>query len=341
MKRKIVLLFIALSVITTMCISCKSTPKEAPKEAPKTDANAVAARNKADQARKQALDFDASQYFPSEWESVESLYRTTPNDAAQINAVAEVYKELFNKAVPLYAQAKEDEIMAIREQIIASGLTDLLPQCLKSPDNFALIAKQEYDNKNYYKAKELADTAMYEYNTLLTGVKVYVTRQEIVNRGFTQYDSDNFVKADEIAQKAIDAFNAGDKETATASAEEALLRYNLVLSNGWTKYAAERKEAAENERQLAVVDRANIASKDTFRKGDASLEIANESYAAEVYSDAAIAFVEAEANFSVSRKETEEKRVRAEEAIRVAEEKIGESSESALEAEKLIEGGSK
>jgi len=114
-----------------------------------------------------------------------------------------------------------------------------------------------------------------------------------------------------------------------------------VLSNGWTKYAAERKEAAEKERQLAVVDRANIASKETFRKGDASLEIANESYSAEVYSDAAIAFVEAEAIFSVSRKETEEKRVRAEEAIKAAEEKIEESSGSALDAEKIIEGGSK
>jgi len=343
MKRKIFLLFIALSIVTSICISCKSTPKAAPKEVVTTDTAAITARNKTDQARKQALDFDSNQYFPSEWENAESQYReaAAANDSAKFNTLTGVYNDLYKKAVPLYAQAKEDEIMAIREQIIASGFADAFPKYLKDADDLALNAKSKYDSGDFNGAKEAADVALNEYNILLTGTKVYLVRQEIINRGFTQYDSDNFVKADEIAQKAIDAFNAGDKDNAVVNAEEALLRYNLVLSNGWTKYAAERKEAAEKERQLAVVDRANIAAKETFRQGDALLETANESYSAEVYPDAALAFIEAEANFSVSRKETEEKRIRAEEAIKVAEEKIEESSGSALEAEKLIEGGSK
>jgi len=341
MKRKIFLLFIALSVAVSMCISCKSTPKETPAAAPKSDPAVTAAKNKADQARKQALDFDTNQYFPTEWDDAESQYRAAANDAAKYAALVDVYNDLAKKAIPLYAQAKEDELMALRDQIIATGFTDAFPQYLKNADDLALAAKQKYDSGDYSGAKDSADAAFNEYNTLLTGAKVYLTRQEIINRGFTQYDSDNFVKADEIAQAALEAYNTGDKTAATSGAEEALLRYNIVLSNGWTTYAAERKEAAEKERQLAVNERANIASKDTFRKGDSSLEIANESYEAEVYSDAALAFVEAEAIFSVSRKETEEKRIRAEEAIRVAEEKIEESSGSALEAEKLIEGGSK
>jgi len=338
MKRKIFLLLIALSLIVSMSISCKSTPKT---EAPKTDPAVTAAKNKADQARKQALDFDSNKYFPSEWDNAEAQYKAAANDAAKYTAVADVYNGLFKKSVPLYAQAREDELMALREQVIATGLTDAFPQYLKNADNLALDAKAKYDAGDYYAAKAAADAAENEYNTLLTGGKVYLARQEIINRGFTQYDPDNFLKADEIAQKAIDAYNSGDKGAATSNAEEALLRYNIVLSNGWTAYAAERKEAAEKERQLAVAERANIASKETFRKGDASLEIANESYEAEVYADAALAFVDAEANFAVSRKETEEKRIRAEEAIRVAEEKIEESSGSALEAEKIIEGGSK
>jgi hypothetical protein len=341
MKRKIFLLFIALSVTVSMCISCKTTPKETPATAPKTDPAVTAAKNKTDQARKQALDFDANKYFPSEWDDAEAQYRDAANDAAKLAALTDVYNNLSQKAIPLYAQAKEDELMALRDQIIATGFTDAFPNYLKNADDLALAAKQKYDAGDYSGAKNSADAAFNEYNTLLTGAKVYLTRQEIINRGFTQYDSDNFVKADEIAQKAIDAYNAGDKTAAAGSAEEALLRYNIVLSNGWTTYAAERKEAAEKERQLAVAERANIASKETFRKGDASLEIASESYEAEVYSDAALAYVEAEAIFSVSRKETEEKRIRAEEAIRIAEEKIEESSGSALEAEKLIEGGSK
>jgi len=340
MTRKIFLLFIALSVITLICISCKSTPKEAPVT---TDTTVIAAKNKADQARKQALDFDGNKYFPSEWDNAESQYAAAANanDAAKFNALADVYSDLYKKAIPLYAQAREDELMAIREQIIDSGFADVFPQYLKNADDLALAAKQKYDSGDYNAAKESADAALNEYNTLLTGAKIYLTRQEIVNRGFTQYDSDNFAKADEIAQKAIDAYNAGDKGAAAANAEEALTRYNIVLSNGWTIYAAERKEDAEKERKLAVADRANIASKETFRSGDASLESANEFYDSEVFSEAALAFIEAEAIFSVSRKETAEKRMRAEEAIRAAEEKIEESSESALEAEKIIEGGSK
>jgi hypothetical protein len=341
MKRKIFISLIILSIVTLICISCKSTPKDTPKEAPKTDQAVTSAKAKADQARKQALDFDSNKYFPSEWDQAEAQYRAATNDAAKYAAVTEVYNELFKKAVPLYAQAKEDELMAVREQLIATGFTDIFPQYLKDADDLALSAKEKYDAKDYYGAKDTADAALNEYNTLLTGAKVYLTRQEIINRNFTQYDPDNFVKADEVAQKALDAFNSGDKGSATVNAEEALLRYNLVLSNGWTTYAAERKEAAEKERQLAIADRANIASKDTFRKGDASFEIANDSFDEENYSDAAIAFVEAEAVYAVSRKETEEKRIRAEEAIRIAEEKIEESSEAALEAEKIIEGGSK
>jgi hypothetical protein len=341
MKRKIFLLLIALSLIASMSISCKTTPKATPTTAPKADSSVTAAKNKADQARKQALDFETNKYFPSEWDDAEAQYKEAANDASKYNAVTEVYNNLFNQSISLYAQAREDELMSVREQVIATGLTDAFPQYLKDADDLALSAKDKYDAKDYYAAKTDADAALNEYNTLLAGGKVYLTRQEIINRGFTQYDADNFLKADEISQAAIDAFNSGDKEAALASAEEAQLRYNLVLSNGWVTYAAERKEAAERERQLAVSDRANIASRETFRKGDAALEIANEAYESEVYSDAALAFVDAEASFAISRKETEEKRVRAEEAIRAAEEKIEESSESALEAEKLIEGGSR
>ena len=340
MKKKVFLLFIALSVAASMCISCKSTPKETPTTAPSTDPAVTEAKNKADRARKQALDFDCNKYFPSEWDNVESQYRDAANNAAKYAAVTGVYEDLFKKTIPLYAQAREDELMALREQLIASGFTDAFPQFLKDADDLALTAKQRYDSGDYYGAKSSADAALSEYNTLLTGAKVYLTRQEIINRGFTQYDSDNFVKADEIAKKALDTYSA-DKVAATVSAEEALVRYNIVLSNGWTIYAAERKEDAEKERQLAVAERANIASKETFRSGDASLESANEFYGTEIFSEAALAFIEAEAIFSVSRKETEEKRIRAEEAIRAAEEKIEESSESALEAEKIIEGGSK
>jgi len=341
MKKKIFLVIFTMSIFTLMCISCKSAPaKETSSPEQATPTAVTASRAKAENARKQAMDFDSNKYFPSEWESAEAQFNAA-DDSDKLNAVTDVYNDLFQKAIPLYAQAKEDELMSVRDQLIATGFTEVFPQYLRRADDLTLAAQEKYEAKDYYGAKETADAALGEYKTLLTGSKVYTTRQEIINRGFTRFDTDNFLKADEVSQKAIDAYDAGDRDTAYANAEEALLRYNLALLNGWTTFASEHKAAAENERQLAIAERANIASRDTFRRGDALLESANEFLAEESYSDAALTFIEAEAVFAVSRKETEEKRIRAEEAIRMAEEKIEESSGSALEAEKLIEGGSR
>jgi len=334
MKRKIFFILLILSIVTLMCISCKTTPK---KEEPPAKNEA---KDKADQARKQAMDFSADTYFPTDWAEAEKDYASA-TDNASYKTAEDGYNALFKKAVPLYAQAKEDEMMAVREELIATGFTDVFPQYLKKADDLALAAKDKYNSGDYYGAKDTASNALNEYQTLLTGAKTYVTRQEIINRGFANYDSDNFLKADETSRAAINAYDAGDKKTALANAEEAQLRYNLVLSNGWTTYSSERMSAASKERELALADKANIASRETFRKGESLLDEAKALYADGKYSDAALSFVDAEANYAIARKETEAKRIKADEAIRKAGEKIGESNETAIEAEKIIEGGSK
>jgi len=329
MKRKIFFILLILSSITLVCVSCASAPKVSNE-----------AKAKADQARKQALDFDSNTYFPSEWEEAENQYNAA-NDNASYNAVADTYNAIFKKDIPLYAQAREDEIIAARDELIATGFTDVFPQYLKKADDLALAAQDKYEAGDYYGAKDTASAALNEYKTLLSGAKTFVTRQEIINRGFIKYDPDNILKADEISQNAIDAYEAGNKEKAIADAEEAQLRYNIILSNGWTAYSSDRKETASTERELALQDKANIASRETFRKGDALFEEAKGLYAEEKYSEAALVFVDAEANYAIARKETDEKRVKAEETMRIAGEKIGESNETAIEAEKIIEGGSR
>jgi len=346
MKKKILSILMILSIITLICISCKSTPKQ---EEPKPDTSPVpapaptvsdAVKAKAEQARKQAMDFDSNTYFPSDWEKAEAQY-TAANDDASYNAAADAYNALFKKAIPLYAQAREDEILAARDELISTGFTDVFPQYLEKADDLALAAQDKYKAEDYYGAKDAASAALNEYETLLGGARTFLTRQEIINRGFTQYDTDNFLNADEIAQTAIDSYDAGDKETALAKAEEARLRYNIVLSNGWVLYSLDRKKSASAERELALAEKANIASRDTFSKGEALYESANELFTAERYPDAGLAFVEAEANYAISRKETEEKRIRAKETMKIAGEKIEESSETAIGAERIIEGGSR
>jgi len=337
MKRKIFFVLLMLSIITLICVSCVTKPHPQEEPAP---AVSNEAKDKADQARKKAMDFNANTYFPTEWAEAEKDY-SSASDNASYKTAEDDYNALFKKAVPLYAQAKEDEMMAVRAELIATGFTDVFPQYLKNADDSALIAQEKYKAEDYYGARDAASNALSEYQTLLTGAKTYVTRQEIINRGFSKYDADNFLKADETSKSAISAYDAGDKKAALANAEEAQLRYNTVLSNGWTLYSSERSSAASKEREMALLDKANIASKETFRNGESLFEEAKRFYSDGKYSDAALAFVDAEANYAISRKETEEKRKKAEEAIRIAGEKIGESNETAIEAEKIIEGGSK
>ena len=327
MNKNILSLLIILMMAVSICVSCKTTGK-----------GGVSEETKAQEARQRAVDFECPAYFPSEWEELEDRFEAA-NNAAAYSAVAEAYDELFRKTIPLYAQAREDELMAVREQLIHTGFTEYFPQYLKKADDLALAAMEQFQAEDYYKARDTAAEAMAEYETLLMGARVFVARQEIMDRGFTQYDADNFLRADEVAQTALDAYDAGNTEAAFASAEEALLRYNLVLANGWTAYAAERKSSAAEERQFALNERANIASRDTFREAEAIFNRAEESMTEENFMAAGLSYVESEAMFAISRKETAERRLLAEEAIRAAEEKIEESSGAALEAERVIEGG--
>ena len=358
MNKRVITIFLP-AVLVLISVACKSTPAPAPAKTttPSTVTRAPAdalrgPTSRAQEARTRAMDFDAPAYFPSDWEIAEnqlsrannmtnSTDSETQNAAAAYNEAADAYDELFEKTIPLYAQAREDEIMALRNEITNSGFTDFLPNCLEETDEIALAALSQYEAKDYYKARDTAAEALKEYQTLNLGAKVYLTRQEIINRGFRDYDPENFDKADDIAQTALDEYEAGNKGSAVTNAEEALLRFNIVLTNGWTAYASEKRAAAILERERALENKANIAVRESFRDADTVFNQAEDNFKTEVFDSAATQFTEAEARFMLSTQETEEKRLKALETIMLAEEKIGESVETAAEAEKIIEGGSR
>jgi len=368
---KYAILILLLAAAALICVSCVSTPNEPEPEIPaqpvqppaapvqtventvqQADAALGGPMSRAQAARQRAVDFDSHVYFPSDWEAAESQYqsvssmpRTSAGEIAQIvstyNSAADSYDAIFERTIPLYAQAREDEIMSSRDTLISSGLPHQYPQVLQNADEIAITALEQYEADDYYAARDTAARALDEYETLNLGARLLMTRQEIVDRGFADFDSENFSRADDVAQTAIDEHEAGNNEAAVENAEEALLRYNLVLSNGWTSYAGSRRVSVSDERELALAERANIAARETFREGESLYSQAEEAMAAENYNEASALFTNAETYFVVARQETEEKRIRAMEAIRIAEERIEESSGTAIEAERIIEGGSR
>jgi hypothetical protein len=360
MKNRYQVAFLLFMPVLFFVFACKSTPKQTestpPAEGiPETSApanldalNQAVAR--AEDARKRAMDFESPAYFPSDWEGAEAQYasagalaRNTADEvqqaAARYNQIADTYEDLFKKALPLFAQAREDEIVSARNEAVATGLSGTFPDYLLEVDRIVTQALAQYEGEDYYAARDSAYAARDRYQALKTGADAYLKRKDIVDRNFITYDPENFNKADEIGLAALDHYQAGNVEQARNEAEEAELRYNLVLKTGWASYAADRGAAAGVERQKALDLKANVAVKGEFDVAADIYNRAGASFQAEKYEDAAVLYTQSEARFVVICQTAAEKRREAEEALRAAEQKMMESDETAKQAELILEGG--
>jgi len=198
--------------------------------------------SRADTARKRAVDFESPDYFPSEWDTADSIYtaaanipKTTGNMqqlAVMFDNAADSYNEIFKKTIPLYAQAREDEIMTAREILINTGFRKYFPDYLRTVDNKTLFALSRFETGDFYDARDIAADALNEYEMLYTGARILLVRREIIERDFVKYDIGNFEKADNAAQTANDEFKAGNNKAALTNAEDALHLYDSVLANG-------------------------------------------------------------------------------------------------------------
>jgi hypothetical protein len=367
MKKSAFFMVLLPLLLVMAALSCKSTPAQPPAPAPaekpaspapsgKPSQASLDALNKAiaraEAARKQAADFAGNDYFPSEWESAEAQYagaeskpRSTGVEVDQAalayNAVADAYDAIFGKAIPLYAQAREDEIIAARDAVIASGLRDSFPEYLSKADGTALQALDQYEARDYYAARDSAASALRMYQLLKTAADAWLVRQDIIGRNFNSYDPDNFDNADSTIVAAMDQYMAGNMDAAQDGAAEALLRYIVVLKTGWARYAAERGASADVERQAALELKANVAVRDVYNEADSVFKQASDLLSSEDYEEAAKRYTESEAMFVVASLAAAEKRRTAADAIKEAEEKIEASDETARQAENLIEGGTR
>ena len=324
--------FIVLLLILPFfsCKSAPATPAPAPREETPSPASPVdpsllgdlsAARARADDARKKAADFNSSAYFPSEWEA------------------ADAYDSVFELTIPLYAQAREDEIIALRDKLIAGGWLGLFPGHMVAADKVALAAYDQYEAKDYYAAKDTADQALMMFQTQSNAFDAWLVRREIEERGFVSYDPDNYARADEILNDALDNYETENYALAYENAQEALNKYNLVLSAGWAAHADEYAARASDARQEALDAKADIAVKDVFSQADANYNAATSAMDAQKYGDAARQFAAAETQFLAAAQSAIEKRNIAALTIEEANRKIEESDETARLAELILEGG--
>jgi len=303
----------------------------------------------ADEARKRAADFESNEYFPGEWESAENQYAEAgllaekPGDEA-ISAYDEAsgsFDRVFELAIPLYAQAREDEIMAIRGYLVELGARDSFHEYILNAENTALMAFGQYEAKDYYAARDTAALALKKFTILEMAFDAWLIRQELLERGFEGYGIEDFDIGNEAINGAMGAYLADDLETAQYKAEIALSRYRAALSSAWFYYAELRSSLAEGERLAALDMKTDIAAKEFFEKADFYNKAALNLMESEQYEAAARLFIDAEAVFVIASITTLEKRRAAVAAIKNANKKIQESERIARNADIISNGGSK
>jgi hypothetical protein len=195
---------------------------------------------RAEKERKLAEDFESPSYFPAEWRTAETEYRSITVDRTstatvqaaerRYNAVADTYQALFQKTVPLYADDVADEVLTARDAVIAAGIEDYVSDYpyFDMADEAALAAESAYYAEDYYKAAAGAEEAIAWYTGLYIAVETLKVRDEAIVAGIEDYAPDSLELADEILLAAGEAFLVKDYDKAMTGAQEAQDRYRSL-----------------------------------------------------------------------------------------------------------------
>jgi hypothetical protein len=354
-------LFAVAVFLTVLYVSCTTPTPPAPPQEPSVQPQPAvqvqndgldAAMERAEKARQRASDFESPAYFPGEWETAEDLYaragqlpKSNNNDIQRAveayNAAADSFDAVFALTIPLYAQAKEDEIMAIRGELINAGLRDAFPEYFIPADEEAVSALEQYEAKDYYAAKDSAERAYGMYDFMKETYGVWQIRQDIVEKGLDKFCPDEFDSADGFLSKAMEAYLAKEDMEALLNANEASQRYNNILKDGMIPYRDQQYSLAVAERQAAIDVRANIAVTEMFANAENVFNEAKRGMETEDYEETAREFFYARNLYAQAGAAASEKRRIAAEAIREAEEVIDEVIQNARQAESNTRGGTR
>jgi hypothetical protein len=167
-------------------------------------------------------------------------------------------------------------------------------------------------------------------------------RQEIMNARFNDDYADRFDQADAALNTATNSYETGLEnvdEAALAVAHSALDGFTSIINDAWLAKAeplqstsgAMRQQALNLKADAAVKDKYNFAA-DLYNKGNIAMHGKDYEAAAGFYQESIPVFME-------TINTATEKRVKAELALKNAEEKIDKSEKIVEEAVKQLEAG--
>ena len=318
MKSKNVLWFLLGLLVLFAAVSCKSKPApqedtppavtetptqdNSPDQASLSALNAAAAR--AAEARKLVMDFGGPTFFPDEWQFADSLYtqaeqqkntstRQSVQDSTQrYERAAAAFEAMIQKTYEAAYEYGVRELNAIRNEAVAAGALELIPDYLLEVDNVVADADRKYHAKDYYGAKEAGLDAYSMYDAQATGLNAYKVREEAVVAGAEALIPELLDMADDTGLDAIDQYFVKDYTGAKSIALIAESMY-AALKTGLKAYMV-REEIIY--RGFEVYDPQN------FNLADSSLESAADDYYAYAFGSAKDKSEEAQFRYNLALK---------------------------------------
>jgi len=333
--------------VVLVIVGCSSTPpvvEEPPMEVVAQPAQPVrgnedalnAAMARAEAARSFIMDINGPQLMPDEWQEAESLYTeaarqrrtTSPRDIQEstnrFNAAADAFEAMTGEAIARYLQFMEQEITAARNAAIAAGAVELAPDFLAQSDQTVVDALEQYDQNEYRAALDGARTALVMYQALESGLGAYAIRERVAQAA--QEEAPQALReADVIFEEGFSQWDEGNFTAAKTKAESSRVMY--------------LRAGASAERQRALTVKANVAARENFAPAEDGFNRANNANRLENFAEATRLFVEVTPMFSAAAHLAVQRQQAAEEALRIANERMAASEDLAQTAELILEGG--
>jgi len=214
------------------------------------------------------------------------------------------------------------EAFSIWEQI-ATAVEDFAPELLFQAEAVGLEALNYWEAGDYSSAEAVAVTTLSMFAALGAGLEAYIAWERSVDSA-EELAPDALAQADAVALDAFASWEAGDFIGARAGAEQAQVMYLLA--------------GATAERQRAMNFRGHVAVRSEFNTAQGVYNQANSAFQAQRLQEAGGLFDQSGAMFAEVAVVALERQTRAEEALRLAQERMAESDETAREAERILEG---
>jgi hypothetical protein len=277
----------AVVAAAALALSCATKPPAAEPEAapmaptvaaaqtPAAAAPAVAAPDelKAEAAalRKKAFDLGIKDVLPAEYAAAEEAYalgndkygKDNAASAAAYRDAVDRYSGAIERGLPFLASAEGDKARAAESAAYRKGVAEYFYEEGDATSSALVEAEAIEKAGDYEKAIASYKSTASGFAALVSMCDAAASRDAIAARDFAKWDPSNWTLAEGKLSSARDLFGS-DPKASLSAADEAALRYKLVMQNALGYYMADRKTVSEAERDRASSIKAEVAVKDDY-----------------------------------------------------------------------------